>query len=391
MTSKGHDEFNHPTQGPAAASAERNADYTTDTDQAWEKLMRTLQQENPSPAWSKLEQQHETELLQLAKQNQIIEEEANAKMNEHKKEIVQMLGDSVAPVMKKTARTGRVRRWAVGVAAAVVVLGAVATPAGNNALASLLGQFRMEKVTEVKESDLEQLFSSVFAQGVTEEAVNRYGEFKVETGTFNGEMSREDAEKRLGFAVLPASVGAPKDKLYVNNDMKIQLKLNVDEINKTMKQLGAKKLFPQSIDGKTVKLEVGPSANYAIVDGDKSVQIDQVKVPSLTMDSSVGLEDAIDTVLSFPMLPDQLKSGLQKNAILNGQLPLMVPSSKNSSSEQLNIGGVSVLVIKDEFKKEATWVKDGVMTVASVYANGGAVDKELETFFQSKLEEMIGA
>ncbi|WP_339279283.1 hypothetical protein NYE40_02830 [Paenibacillus sp. FSL W8-1187] len=374
------------------------------TDRAWERLMQAMEQEPISPAWTELERQAEAreEALRAEQKEQaagLARLEEERKMNERMEETRMDAGtEKTAPRARRMS--GRARRWMAGAAAAAVVVTAVATPMGNKALAALLGQFRMEQVTEVNEADLQQLFNSVFSEGVSEEAVNRYGEFKVETGSSRGEMSRAEAEQAAGFALLPESLAGKQDKIYLSASQNLSIKLDVEEINATMKQLGATKLFPASVDGKKLTLAIGPSVNYSFEADGMNLNVQQMKAPVVDVEAGVDLEDAVEAVLQFPLMPEQLKQSLSSSRLLtNGELPLPVFTDGNSKAERLQIGGVPVLVTERNYgdnnlNKEATFVKNGVMTIASMYQNveeGPMTREQAQAWFAKQLEELVGA
>ncbi|SDS58941.1 hypothetical protein SAMN05444162_1809 [Paenibacillaceae bacterium GAS479] len=413
------------TLGEAEASGyqSQSAEEVARTDKAWERLMMTLGEEQPSPAWAKLNQfDDESGTIDQAEQGSESNREGIIKMNNNDKlasvqnegtaEAARNEGNgvqeeaemqAVAAKPRKRRMSGRTRGWFAGAAAALVVVTAVATPVGNKALAAILGQFRMEQVTEVRESDLQMLFNRVFSDGVTEEAVSRFGEFKVESGVApNGMIDRKQAAKIVGFELLPESVTGPQKEFYGDGGRSLQLKLNVSEINKTMKQLGAKKLMPESVDGKNLTLSIEPSIWFNVDANGMNLNITQQKAPTVEVDSSVGLEDAVDAVLNFPLLPEPLKNSLQSSMLLtNGQLPLPVPTSEDSKSERLQIDGTFVIVSErnysdnNNYVQEAIWVKDGVLTQASLYVNTkeqkGLSKEQVESNFRSKLEELVGA
>ncbi|OXM14924.1 hypothetical protein [Paenibacillus herberti] len=389
----------------------QSAEEVARTDKAWERLMMTLGEEQPSPAWAKLEQfDDESRMINQMEQGRESNREGNITMNNNEKlASVQNEGTAnglqqvAAAKPRKRRMSGRARGWVAGAAAALVVVTAVATPLGNKALAAILGQFRMEQVTEVRESDLQVLFNSVFTEGVSEEAVSRFGEFKIETGVSTSDkLDQKQAAKMAGFELLPESVTGPQKNFYGDGGRSLQLKLNVGEINKTMKQLGAKKLMPESVDGKNLTLKIEPSVWFNADANGMNLNITQQKAPSVEMDSSVGLEDAVDAVVNFPLLPGPLKDSLQNSMLLtNGQLPLPVPTNEDSKSERLQIGGTFVIVSErnygdnDNYVKEATWVKNGVLTQVSLYVNAKEqpdLNKEqVANEFRSKLQELVGA
>lgn len=389
------------------------------TDKAWERIRKTLEQEPASAAWEALERRtmeagqeglRADHAVHPAPAEELVKAAAGdaARAVQPQPDSTPASGEAAAvsgpaAVMKKAeapaaarrVRNGRLRRWTAAAVVAATVLAVTVTPGGSKALASILGTFRMETVTEVNEADMEQLFNSVFQSGITEEQINRYGEFHVKTGTQSGGHSRDQAEALTGVQLLPGSQTGDGDTFYVSADSEISLKLNVKEINKTMKQLGAEKLFPSSVDGKEVTLVTEPAVNYMLkLDGiDEGVQISQMKAPKVKVDPSVDVQDALDTVLQFPLLPEALRSSLSAGTLLeNGELPL--PVVTQGQSTRLEIDGVPVILTENSYGDNyhawnAIWVKDGIMTTASVSNGSGGQTEQIGQAFRDHLGELI--
>lgn len=290
--------------------------------------------------------------------------------------------------VRRNRRKTRTRRW-MTVAAACCVLGAiVATPVGNKALAAILNQFRMQEVTVVDENELRHLFNSVTENGKTEESLNQFGTFTNTIGPERGPLKREDAQNKLGYNLLPTSV-IGTTSLYIGASQTLTINLHVDAVNKAMKRLGATKLMPDSVDGKPITFTIPESVHYQMNDGkDKYADLMQTNVPTVTVDPSIKVEEALDAVLQFPLLPDHLKSSLKKSRILSGDIPL--PIIATDRTEKLSVGGTPVIMeawdYKDGSHFTGTWVKNGQLFSFS----GGSMYPSREAFL-AKIKELIGS
>lgn len=382
-----------------------------ETDAAWQRLMNALEQESQNDYWAQADRSGGMQALAQA-----VPQEGFAAYK-GQKEFIQAQGPAVnegafadagmkrenatsdslpAPTPSRPRRGRRARKWIALAAAAAVAVTVVITPAGNQALASILGQFRMEQVTEVNEKDMEQLFNSVFQSGISEQEINRFGTFTVETGKDLGEMSVTEATAAAGVPELPEAVTGKQQHIYVSPDSKLSLKMNVEEINKVMKQLGASKLFPSSIDGKTITLESSPTVYYDVPLGENTISgsLSQTRVPSVALDDTADVQEALDAVIQFPLLPQQLKTSLQQSQFLTtGEIPLPVFTESGAQSEQVAVGQTKVLLNTRHYQNakqiEATWVKDGVLYNYNVYFNKEQAATEEQ--FRTKLQELVEA
>lgn len=268
-------------------------------------------------------------------------------------------------------------KWLSGAVAASVLAITLFTPVGNQALAAILSKFRMEQVTVVQEDDIEQMMNRIFSDGRSEDAINKFGTFNHTSGTLNGEYSIADAEKLLNRKlIVPKDWDLTQHKIYVSPSSEITINLHVDEVNKALQRLGAKKLLPESIDGKPVKLIFGESIHISQqvkMDGDqRNISLTQMTAPSIEVDPSIPVEEAIHAVLQFPFLPENLKDSLKNSGVLDkGNLPL--PVIANGTVEKHMVEGVEVVATQREYTRshsensqtakeiyyELTWVKDG--------------------------------
>ncbi|TYP69565.1 hypothetical protein [Paenibacillus methanolicus] len=294
--------------------------------------------------------------------------------------------------VRKRMRMSRRRKWGAAAAACLLLGTIIATPAGNQALAAILNQFRAQQITVVNEEDLRNLFESVAgSEAGIRETVNKFGTYTTKSGQVEGEYPVEEAERLLGFK--PVVAEAAGLKVSISPSTTITFNLNVDEVNAVMKRLGATTLMPEAIDGKPVALELGERAYYdgkALgAKGEEWAYLYEQKAPVVTVDPSVPVDKALDAVLDFPLLPEYLKRDLQQSQILEGKLP--IPMLEGQQTEKLDVEGTQVVLNTDGDRDgdgtsfSAVWIHDGRL----FELEGGNLFKTREAMLQ-KIGELIG-
>jgi hypothetical protein len=368
--------------------SEANDNKTVSAEAAWEKLQKQLVTEPVNAQWVRWSKQ--------------VNEIAGDKTNED--DINLVAGEGVTnPMFHSASPNGgqetistlplihseahksglwlnwmkRNRKWLSGTAAASVLAFTLFTSVGNQALAAILNQFRMEQVTVVQEDDIQRIMDNVFSEGHSEEAINKFGTFSHTSGTINGEYTLPEAEKLLNRKLItPKDIDLSQNKIYISPSSEITLSLHVDEVNKALQRLGAKKLLPQSMDGKPVKLIFGEAAHMSKqvkIDGmDRNYSFTQMTAPSIDVDLSIPVAEAMDAVVQFPFLPEYLKASLKNSGVLNnGNLPM--PVIANGTVEKRTIEGVEVVMTQQNYNLQRsknteaaeeiyyglTWVKNG--------------------------------
>jgi hypothetical protein len=333
------------------------------TDEAWAKLQSKLVMEPSHPRWAEWSRNTETKPEGSA----YLDPLTNASGTES--EFVPNVEHGVLVAakdneVKRPRRLRMNRRRKLGVIAASVAVFAVilSTPIGNTAMAAILNQFRMEEVAVVKESDLRDIFTQVTEDGGSNRSINHFGEFSYTNGAYIGELSADQLKDTLGYsAVNTALVGGSKT-VTVSASRDITLKLNVDEVNKTLKRIGAEHLLPESIDGKPISLHIPASVSYNLSPNNVHwANLSQMDTPVLDIDPSIKVEEALEAVINFPLLPDYLKTSFMQSRALSGEIPL--PLITREDAEQVTVGETKVIVDHYEYSKgpiyNATWIQNG--------------------------------
>lgn len=355
-------------------------------DEAWNRFQAKLAEEHIHPTWTTWtaaqndnDRHMNTALDQQGKFEAVVDHSDNLAISTtHPKSMLD----------KKRKPMKRRRKW-VWFAAACCILGAViVTPAGNKALAAIFHQFKVQDIAAVNENDIRNMFSQMTDNGEINENINKFGDFTHSNGTLNGEFTPEQVKERLGYPQLPVVEQNQIQKAYISPSVTLTLRMHVDEVNKMLQKLGASKLLPTSVDGKPITLEIPEQVNYYLSEGEKWANLSQLNVPKVTVDPSISVEEALEAVLNFPLLPDYLKDSLQQSRILSGDIPMPIITGDNTT--KTTIQGTDVIV-QDETQGEdsifkGTWVKDGQLYMF----NGGNMFATQEAF-RDKLKELIGS
>lgn len=355
------------------------------TREAWKRLQVKLAAEPANDKWETWGTQSRQNGLNLA--DSLSEPAVSVAASN---EASQPTTEAPAPAKTSRRRASSNRKW-IAAAAAFVIFGAVlATPMGNNALAAILNQFRVQEIATVDGDTLESLFYQL-VPGETLSKDNAFGEFTTKEGTIQGEFTREQVASRLGYQLLSPDLTGGEENVHISPSNEIIMKMNVKEVNQAMQRVGATKLLPESIDGKAITLTLHESVNYDLnTSQDQWASLTQMKAPEITVDPSVDVEEALEAVLQLPILPADLKNQLQQTHILSGSIPMPYIVDKSAKTDDITIGGTKVLVEERKYSSMtdhlAIWIKDGQMFC---FEGGAAYEKEAD--FMNKLKELVEA
>ncbi|MEK3877491.1 hypothetical protein [Paenibacillus sp. FSL M7-0420] len=358
------------------------------TDAAWAKLQEKLEDEPVNPVWATWGKQESTleEQTANADRSDRTEPAADEVLPAAKAEHL-AAAESVQKTGRKTSRPmSRSRKWAAAAAGVAIFAAVLATPVGNTAMAALLNQFKMQEATVVEESDLRDMFYQASEDGNFSQTMNSFGDISSVNGSISGEIPVGKIQGLLGYEPLKGANIAAAKTADVSPSRDITLTLKVDEVNKALKRLGSDNLLPTSVDGKPITLHIPEQVYYDLGTGQHWGSLSQMNTPVVTVDPSVDLDEAIDAVVNFPLIPDNLRSSLQKSRILSGDLPM--PLIKGSHDEQITVAGTQVILTEMKFSNSnsymAVWVQKGQVLQLS----GGDLYPDREQFLQ-KVQELI--
>lgn len=359
------------------------------TDEAWAKLQEKVGQEPVNPVWAEWGKQ-EAALAAQTEETVITDSAASginsissvrARENTGPELPQNSIRKSRRPVLSRS------RKWAAAAAGVAIFAAILATPVGNTAMAAILNQFRMQDVAVVEESDLRDMFYQVSGEGDFHKTMNSFGTFSIANGTVEGKLPVGEIQGVLGYEPLKGQDITGMKTVEVSPSRDITLTLNVDEVNQALKRVGSNDLLPESVDGKPLTLHLPEIVNYDLSpDQEHWATLSQMNTPVVTVDPSIDIDEALDAVVNFPLIPDYLRSDLQKSRILSGDIPM--PLIKGSNDEQITVADTPVILTEMKFSRgysySAVWVQDGQM----LQLTGGDVYPDRDKFIQ-KVQELI--
>lgn len=367
------------------------------TKAAWEKFQKQLDNEPVNQQWHTWSIQHEEgrnplQGLSLIEHSTNSQEDADYST---KPVFSSLTGSGIS--LKSTPadrnsfrfRTKQRRRWIGGLAAASVLVVTLASPVGNQVLATVLNQFQTKQLVAVDQADLRQVMDQIFYGQEPGKAINRFGTFTNKPGKLQGDFTLSEAEQALGHKLaMPSDFDEKQRKIHIYPQNEITLKLNVTEINKMIKRLGSEKLLPSSVDGKPITLIFGDTANINIdleQNGvNKYYSFTQQAAPMLIVDPSIPVADALNALMNNPLLPVGIKDKLS-GALENGNIPL--PVITDGAAEKYTEDGIDVILnsnaVQQKTSYSAYWIKNGQLFIL----NGNCfVDKAA---VKAKITELI--
>ncbi|ASA21329.1 hypothetical protein [Paenibacillus donghaensis] len=360
------------------------------TDLAWFKLQAALAEEPENikwAAWGQNTQRSSAAEGQISQDNAAIiitAEPAQASVQPTAATI-----SITATGARRRRKMSRRSKWATAAAGVAVFAAILATPVGNTAMAAILNQFRMQEVTVVDESDLRNIFDQVNGgkPGNVNEMMNKFGSFSDSYGLIGGKVLPSQVKEKLGYSP-PSGIELREDvSAYINFSRELTMRFKIDEVNDMMKRLGATELLPQSVDDKPITLHIPETVSYELsTDQDHWASLSQMNTPTVHVDPSIEVEEALAAVVEFPLLPDYMKTSLQQSRILSGEIPM--PLVTDADSERISVNGTPVILQARDYSEgmiySATWSKDGQI----FSLEGGTVYPDKEKFM-AQLQELI--
>lgn len=373
---------------PNAVQPTEPADSSNATDEAWKKLQHRLVTETPHPKWQQWA--NEPQLFQIDDPSSPLQETQRSVFTMKTSNQEQPNTSSTESTVKRRRKMSSIRkRWTTGVAACVLVGAVIATPFGNNAMAALLDQFRMQTLTAVDDQQLSDMFDQYRSENDLGELESRFGTFSSTYGTLEGEFSAPKATSLLNYTLIKEAAKDDKELVNIQSSRTETLIMNVDEVNKAIQSLGGKELLPQSLNHTPITMYFPESIYYTMFKDEDIASLTQTKVPTVQFDASVSTDEVFKAIADLPFLPQSLKESLQSDKIINGSLPLPVESG--GKTERVTIAGEPVLISvytdnENPASYSGIWIHNGELFTfdgGSAYTTYETFTKEIEKLIQS--------
>jgi len=249
------------------------------------------------------------------------------------------------------------------VAAAVAICMTVQPVRG--AISNALSIFRVQDVKGLKISleDLESIERKL-KRGEKDIEIDNLVKINT-TGGEEGKISVKEAKEIKDFQVIfPQDIMAENQKIMAIEDMSMEFILDVENVNSAIKMVGGTKLFPDSIDGKpiTVNIPKNLSILYELDEG-KNVVVNQTKAPVIEVPEGVDVDAIYNSLVELPILPADLQNQLK--SIKDWKSTIYIPVVERDMKE-IKINGKNAYAFsKGEKSSGVVWANDGVIYTVS--------------------------
>lgn len=154
----------------------------------------------------------------------------------------------------------------------------------------------------------------------------------------------DEAKKVLPFAItLPQDMSSRSIKsIYVDKPSKMDFTLNVENINKLLKSLGGKKLFPKDLDGKTFSLNMSGtlSVMYEDPENGRRIAVSETKVPEIVAPDGADVDEIFNALSDLSVLPQDMQNQLK--SMKDWKSTLYIPNV-GGKAEEMNINGMKAI------------------------------------------------
>ena len=250
-----------------------------------------------------------------------------------------------------------VRRPAVAVLAAAVVMAGAGTAAAND----WLQIFRTEKITPIglQAADLVALPD-----------LSAYGDVAITGGGDPHEVADAPAAAAESGLDVPDVASLPRGVVgqptyQVGSRVSATFTFSATQAARAAADAGETlPVPPPGLDGSRIRLDAGPglAAVWSSSAGVPALVVGRAVAPT-AYSSGVPFETVRDYLLSLPGLPDDVAAQLRTFAADGSTLPLPVPSDEvSTSTADVNGNPATVLRTEDRTVAAAVWVDDGVVT-----------------------------
>lgn len=239
------------------------------------------------------------------------------------------------------------KKFVAAACAALVVTTCIVYQPARAAISNSLLIFRADNVKSLKitSQDLRSIQEKL-SKNEAEIDLNQMGKVKNTGGKYK-EISLTEAQSINDFKVMfPTETYGLSPKISTNEQAAMEFTLNIDYINKVMKTMGAKKLMPMEVDGKTFEVNIPRSVTMSYdIDSEKGFCIVQTKAPQINAPEGVNPDDLYNALVEMPIIPENLKSQLK--SIKDWKNTLYVPVV-DSQMQEISVNGVKGYILPNK-------------------------------------------
>ncbi|UWE04271.1 anti-sigma factor family protein [Laceyella sacchari] len=269
------------------------------------------------------------------------------------------------------------KRWISGIAAAGIIVGSFSIPQVQAAASEFLSIFRVKQVEFVKvtEDDLSQMANWLDERKAGTLDLKGLGKVWTNAGDAkqgqNQTYQTAEQAMKVGHAVPSLPKGYTVIEVNVQQPVTVNLKLNTDAVNKMLRQLQTGVSLDAKLNGKVFALDVPKQVQMQIKDERGAyIEFAEINPVNLRADKGVDLAELRKALLSLPFLPENIKKQLIDINDFDSTLPVPV-FDRGGKIKEVKINGANGMVQSDQMGSSVFWEKDGKLRVLTNYQTNG--------------------
>ncbi|MBF8982757.1 hypothetical protein IZY60_04300 [Lutibacter sp. B2] len=252
------------------------------------------------------------------------------------------------------------RRWTAAAAVVAIGTGLLFVDPVIAKAQDLLKIFRMNEMTTVSisESDIREI-DEVFRKGNGSKEIENFVKIDVSSQGKEINIAGLESGNEIKEKMPSAKVIKVKDdfkygyaSIYPKQD--ITLKLDVNKANAFLNYLGEDTKIPQALNNKPFTIHSEDVINYSIEKKSankdeirKYINVTQMKVPSIEMQSDIDEKELIKLLFSMDFLPNNLKKQFMSIDHITSTIPIPY-NSDTQIKEEITIRGKKAIVVKEK-------------------------------------------
>lgn len=256
---------------------------------------------------------------------------------------------------KKGVRLMKIKKFTIA-AALVLALGAIGSiPSVQTAAANLLQVFRVEKVDTLSMTpgDMQKIEQAIY-DGAGNIDIEDFGSVKSTGESGYYKIESEDLAN-LDFQVkAPTLTDETATEYSLQKTPVIEVKPNVESINKLIKALGGSYKLPAALNGQTCKFEM----KDALISTYNKYELTQVPAPEIEVPDGVNVPEVAQAMVQLPIWPDNVRTQLE--AVGDWEHTLIIP---DENSKKVGINGTNGVLSEHERYRTLIWQEDGMLYI----------------------------
>ncbi|KPU42501.1 hypothetical protein OXPF_42860 [Oxobacter pfennigii] len=225
----------------------------------------------------------------------------------------------------------------------------------RTAIASTLSIFRVQKMEAVSITlnDIKEIRDKLSSSN-PEIDMDKIGKIKIDGGEYVN-VTQEELKTKAGFdPAFPSALEDIKAEIGVALPASMELTLNVPNINEILKTLGAEKLLPSDIDGKTFTVDFSSGVNLNYSTDKKYINIAQTMAPVIHVPDNVDVDSIYESLVELPLIPQNLRNQLLSIKDWKTTLPIPVIEEE---TEEIDLNGTKAFLFTKDFEDASVTIE----------------------------------